>query len=134
MKNFNGINTKGIDVKQAIEVATRSEKSRNFSPTLNGLTVGLSTGTSGNKGLFLVSKQERAMWVALILQRIIGWKFRKRKIAFFLGPTAIFIPQYSLNYLILIFLIYYIHWTNTCLESINFNQILLLDNQVYLFC
>ena len=46
MKNFNGINTKGIDVKQAIEVATRSEKSRNFSPTLNGLTVGLSTGTS----------------------------------------------------------------------------------------
>jgi hypothetical protein len=28
MKNFNGINTKGIDIKQAIEVATRSEKSR----------------------------------------------------------------------------------------------------------
>ena len=28
MKNFNGINTKGIDIKQAIDVATRSEKSR----------------------------------------------------------------------------------------------------------
>ena len=88
MKNFNVINTKGIDIKQAIDIATRSEKSRNFSPTINGLTVGLSTGTSGNKGLFLVSKQERAMWVALILQRIIGWKFRKRKIAFFLRANS----------------------------------------------
>ena len=88
MKNFNGINTKGVDIKQAIDVATRSEKSRNFSPTLNGLTVGLSTGTSGNKGLFIVSKQERAMWVALILQRIIGWNFRKRKIAFFLRANS----------------------------------------------
>ena len=88
MKNFNEINTKGIDIKQAIDLATRSEKSRNFSPTLNGLTVGLSTGTSGNKGLFIVSRQERAMWVALILQRIIGWKFRKRKIAFFLRANS----------------------------------------------
>ena len=88
MKNFNGINTKGVDIKQAIDVATCSEKSRNFSPTLNGLTVGLSTGTSGNKGLFIVSRQERAMWVALILQRIIGWNFRKRKIAFFLRANS----------------------------------------------
>ena len=29
MKNFNVINTKGIDIKQAIDIATRSEKSRN---------------------------------------------------------------------------------------------------------
>jgi putative adenylate-forming enzyme len=86
--NFNEINTKGVDLKQAIDVATRSENSRDFSPTLNGFTVGLSTGTSGNKGLFLVSKKERAMWVALILQRIIGWKFRKRKIAFFLRANS----------------------------------------------
>ena len=28
------------------------------------------------------------MWVALILQRIIGWKFRKRKIAFFLRANS----------------------------------------------
>ena len=88
MGNFNEINTKGIDLKQAIDIATRSENSRDFSPTLNGYTVGLSTGTSGNKGLFLVSKKERAMWVALILQRIIGWKFRKRKIAFFLRANS----------------------------------------------
>ena len=88
MGNFNEINTKGVDLKQAIDVATRSENSRDFSPTLNGFTVGLSTGTSGNKGLFLVSKKERAMWVALILQRIIGWEFRKRKIAFFLRANS----------------------------------------------
>ena len=88
MGNFNEINTKGIDLKQAIDIATRSENSRDFSPTLNGYTVGLSTGTSGNKGLFLVSKKERAMWVALILQRIIGWKFRNRKIAFFLRANS----------------------------------------------
>ena len=88
MENFNEINTKGIDLKQAIDVATRSENSRNFSPTLNGFTVGLSTGTSGNKGLFIVYKKERAKWVALILQRIIGWKFRKRKIAFFLRANS----------------------------------------------
>ena len=67
-----------------MEVAVKSEESRDFNPTIGGITVGLSSGTSGNRGLFLASDRERAIWVAAVLQRILGWSFRKRKIAFFL--------------------------------------------------
>ena len=88
MKNFNLINTKSIDINEAMNVAKSAEESRDFSPTLNGITIGFSTGTSGNKGLFMVSNKERAMWVAIIIQRIIGWKFKKRKVAFFLRANS----------------------------------------------
>lgn len=88
MENFNEINTKGLDIKDAFSIATGAEKSRDFSSKINGLTVGLSTGTSGNKGLFVISDKERAMWVAIVLQRIIGWKFSKRKISFFLRANS----------------------------------------------
>ena len=72
-----------MTLDEAMEVAVQSEQSRDFAPTLNGVTVGLSSGTSGNCGLFLASEKERAMWVAAVLQRILGWSFRKRKVCFF---------------------------------------------------
>lgn len=84
MRDFNEINTCGLDLSEAMEVAVKSEESRDFNPTIGGITVGLSSGTSGNRGLFLASDRERAIWVAAVLQRILGWSFRKRKIAFFL--------------------------------------------------
>ena len=36
------------------------------------ITIGFSTGTSGNKGVFMVSNKERAMWVAIIIQQLDG--------------------------------------------------------------
>lgn len=84
MQHFNEINTLGLDKEQCMELALKAENSRDFSPTIQGISVGLSTGTSGNRGLFLVSPKERAIWVATILDRVIGFSLRKRKVAFFL--------------------------------------------------
>jgi putative adenylate-forming enzyme len=88
MHNFNSINTCGIDVKDALQVAIEAENSRDFNPHINGITVGLSTGTSGNRGCFLVSENERALWVACVLDRVIGFTFRKRKVAFFMRANS----------------------------------------------
>ena len=88
MRDFDQINTCGLTLHEAMEVAVKSEQSRDFAPTLNGVTVGLSSGTSGNRGLFLASEKERAMWVAAVLQRILGWSFRIRKVAFFLRANS----------------------------------------------
>jgi len=84
MDNFDAINTVDISKKEAFEVALKSEVTRDFNPTIGAISVGLSSGTSGNKGLFLVSPKERAMWVGAILDRVIGFSLRKRKVAFFL--------------------------------------------------
>ncbi|MCF8427941.1 MAG: adenylate synthase [Bacteroidia bacterium] len=88
MEHFDEINTCGINLKDALNTAINAEYSRDFSPIINGITVGLSTGTSGNKGCFLVSENERALWVACVLDRVIGFSFRKRKVAFFLRANS----------------------------------------------
>jgi len=84
MQKFDSINTCNLTLNRCMEVALKAENSRNFSPMIQGVSVGLSTGTSGNRGLFLVSENERAMWVACILDRVIGFSLRKRKVAFFM--------------------------------------------------
>lgn len=87
-RDFDRINTKGIHYDHALQVADEAETSRDFTPTIDGVTVGLSSGTSGNRGVFLVSEEERASWVAMVLQRILGFSFRKRKVAFFLRANS----------------------------------------------
>jgi len=85
MEHFTGINTCGIHRDQALEVALRSEESRDFSPMLGNIAVGLSTGTSGQRGLFLTSPRERALWAAVMCGRF--WPaplLSRQRIAFFL--------------------------------------------------
>ncbi len=84
MDHFDEMNTVGITKTQAFSVAKESEKSRNFTPTIGNISVGLSSGTSGNKGIFLTSPKEQAIWVGAVLDRVLGWSFRKRRVAFFL--------------------------------------------------
>lgn len=88
MANFNQINTKEIRLDNALEVAKIAETSRDFSPMIGSVTVGLSSGTSGNKGVFLATESERAQWVASIIDRVIGFSLRKRKVAFFLRANS----------------------------------------------
>ena len=71
-----------------MQVAQEAENSRDFTPTIDGLTVGLSSGTSGNRGVFLVSEEERASWVAMVVQRILGFSLKPRKVAFFLRANS----------------------------------------------
>ena len=43
--HFAEVNTRSIEIADALAVAERAEVTRDFEPTLGGLTVGLSTGT-----------------------------------------------------------------------------------------
>jgi putative adenylate-forming enzyme len=88
MANFDAINTCNIHLEDALNIALKAEQDRNFAPTLNGITVGLSSGTSGNRGVFLASENERAMWVAMMLDRVIGFSLKQRSIAFFLRANS----------------------------------------------
>jgi len=84
MANFDALNTVGIKKEQALMVALKSEETRDFTPMIGQISIGLSSGTSGNKGIFLTSKREKEIWVGAILDRVIGFTLRKRKVAFFL--------------------------------------------------
>jgi len=85
MEHFDELNTIGIQKKFAMNMAIQAERTRDFSPMLKGISIGLSSGTSGNRGLFLVSKQEQAMWVGAVLAHVVPSPLRSRhKIAFFL--------------------------------------------------
>lgn len=88
MQEFDRINTVGIRKEEAMRLALQAEESRDFSPEINGITVGLSSGTSGNRGVFLVSLRERAAWVAYVLRGLLGLKMKKRKVAFFLRANS----------------------------------------------
>ena len=88
LKNFDSINTLNISYENAIDVALKAEKTRDFKPSIKNITVGLSTGTSGNKSVFLASEKERAYWTASVIDRVIGWSFKRRKIAFFLRANS----------------------------------------------
>lgn len=89
VEHFNEINTVGLDKDEALTLAIRSETERNFKSEINGITVGLSTGTSGKRSLFLASETERAKWAALVMTRVIQPKFlKKQRIAFFLRANS----------------------------------------------
>jgi putative adenylate-forming enzyme len=89
MAAFDEINTCNIKLKEALELAIQSEQIRDFKSEINGITVGLSTGTSGKRGIFLVSENERAKWVALVMQRVIKVNpFKRQKVAFFLRANS----------------------------------------------
>jgi putative adenylate-forming enzyme len=89
MANFDTLNTRGVTRDAAMAVALEAERSRDFSPMIGDLTVGLSSGTSGNRGLFLVSPAERAAWAGTILGKILpGSLLNKHRIAFFLRANS----------------------------------------------
>jgi putative adenylate-forming enzyme len=89
MANFDQLNTVDIKKSKAFALATEAEKSRNFSSTLEGYTVGLSSGTSGNRGLFIVSQQEQQAWAGTILAKALPQPIlTSQRIAFFLRANS----------------------------------------------
>lgn len=88
MEKFDTINTRGIKREKAFEVAIKAETTRDFAPMIDNVTIGLSSGTSGNRGLFLATETERARWVACVLDRVIGFSLKKRSVAFFLRANS----------------------------------------------
>lgn len=89
MANFDQLNTVGILKQEAMEITQQAEESRDFRSTLRGYTVGLSSGTSGNRGLFLVSPTEQQAWAGTVLAKALPQSILSRqRIAFFLRANS----------------------------------------------
>ncbi|WP_411345010.1 F390 synthetase-related protein [Paenibacillus sp. WLX1005] len=89
MEHFDLLNTIGITREQALDTAQQAEQTRDFAPVWNGVTIGLSSGTSGNRGIFLVSPQEQDAWTGNVLARLLPGSLRERhRIAFFLRANS----------------------------------------------
>lgn len=85
MDNFNSMNTRKLDLNKCLVLAISSENSRDFTPMINNISIGLSSGTSGNRGLFCASQMERNIWAGKIMAKILPRSiFQVHKIALFL--------------------------------------------------
>lgn len=89
MQHFDEINTVQIKKDHALKLALTAERTRDFSALINGIAVGLSSGTSGSRGLFLANEKERDAWAGILLAKSLpkGLK-RKERIAFFLRANS----------------------------------------------
>lgn len=89
MEHFNDLNTVGIDREQAMAFAVKAERERDFSPKMKGITVGLSSGTSGRRGIFLVSDNEKNQWAGYVLAKFLhGSILGSYSIAFFMRADS----------------------------------------------
>ncbi len=89
MEQFDELNTVGLSRTQAQDIALEAERTRDFEPQLHGVTIGLSSGTSGNRGLFLVSPQEQDAWTGTVLAKLLPGGLREsHRIAFFLRANS----------------------------------------------
>jgi putative adenylate-forming enzyme len=85
MTQFDTFNTMGIKREEAFNFARQAEIS---SETLNNtFTFGLSSGTSGQRGLFVISEAERSMWAGVMLARVLH-TFKAERVALFLRASS----------------------------------------------
>lgn len=89
MEHFDTINTVGARLEEVSEIALRAERTRDFSLNWGRYTVGMSTGTSGHRGIFLVSPEEGALWAGTLLGKLLrDGLFARERIALVLRAGA----------------------------------------------
>jgi len=89
MDNFTRLNTLGFDRDELFDVALAAEHSRDFQKSeLQGVTVGLSSGTTGRRGLFLATNEERARWAGYIIGRLMPSIVKPQRIALLLRANS----------------------------------------------
>jgi putative adenylate-forming enzyme len=104
MDNFDKINTKGLKKENCFDLALKSENDRNFSSMIGDISVGLSSGTSGNRGLFCANSSERALWAGIILAKVLPRSIlSKQKIALFLRANNNLYDRLNSNKIIFCF-------------------------------
>jgi putative adenylate-forming enzyme len=69
LARFPDFNSLGMTAESAFQLALKAEEGNPEATA--GMTVGLSSGTSGRRGIFLVGARERAVWAGTILARIL---------------------------------------------------------------
>lgn len=85
MTHFDEMNTAGLRQDELMACALRSERGRDFKPKVGRFSVGLSSGSSGRRGLFVVSPQEQQIWAAGVLAKALpDGLFAGERVALFL--------------------------------------------------
>lgn len=85
MAQFDQMNTAGLQRDQLLACAQRSEAERDFTPKIGQYSVGLSSGTSGQRGLFVVSPREQQVWAGGMLAKMLPeGVFARERVALFL--------------------------------------------------
>jgi len=89
MAHFDRMNTAGLKLADVLACALDAERTRDFSRTVKGYSVGLSSGTSGSRGAFVVSPAERAAWAGVMLARLLPrGLFAGERVALFLRANS----------------------------------------------
>jgi len=85
MENFDQMNTAGLHQEELLAHALEEERQRRFDGLIKGYSIGLSSGTSGRRGLFVVSARERALWSGTVLAKLLPrGLFAGERVALFL--------------------------------------------------
>ena len=71
MAQFDRMNTAGLSREAVLACAQRSEADRDFTPKIGRYSVGLSSGTSGQRGVFVVSPREQQVWAGGMLAKML---------------------------------------------------------------
>lgn len=71
MTHFDAMNTAKLRQETLLTCAHRAEQSRDFRPRVGRFSVGLSSGTSGRRGLFVVSPAEQSLWAGTLLAKVL---------------------------------------------------------------
>lgn len=69
LARFADLNTRGVSLDDCLAAVRAAEQGRDFGTALRGLSVGVSSGTSGQQAAFLTSGAERDRWAAEVLAR-----------------------------------------------------------------
>lgn len=90
LANFSSLNRFGATYEKCLETGLAQERSRDFLVAARaGYSVGLSSGTSGRRGVFLTTERERLRWAATILAHADFLPlFRRQRVAFFLRANS----------------------------------------------
>lgn len=71
MRHFDEMNTANLKLENLLHCAQQSEQSKDFTPKVGQYSVGLSSGTSGSRGLFVVSPKEQQIWAGVMLGKML---------------------------------------------------------------
>ncbi|WP_308924577.1 F390 synthetase-related protein [Janthinobacterium sp. J1-1] len=89
LEHFDTMNTAGVRLAPAMEAAMAAERSRDFTPAVGDITVGLSSGTSSQRAVFTVSPREKAQWAGVMLAKALpDGLFSGERVALFLRANS----------------------------------------------
>ena len=88
MENLSPFNTLGLDKNELIDFCLNAERTRDFSRRLKGANVGMSSGTSGNKGVEIIAPGEENLLRAVFFARFASPK-RKKSISLLFSESPL---------------------------------------------